>query len=220
MNLTKRITPEEYFAIEEKSNIRHEYLDGYLYEMSGASSRHSVICTNLVALIRPRLRAGHCCVYSQDMRAQVEATNSYYYPDVMVACGSVGADDYAIKNPVLLVEVISPGTVSIDRREKLFAYQQIESLKEYVIVHQKHRWIELHRRNSQGDRERFDIVHGGELIIEAVQNCPIRLTLDEIYEDTGLSDTPVVRETVESYLTGKLQEYSDQEIEEYEALFH
>ncbi|NEQ83665.1 MAG: Uma2 family endonuclease, partial [Moorea sp. SIO2I5] len=102
------ISQEDYLSQEEESSIKHEYSDGEIYAMAGASDAHVTIAGNLFALLRNHVRGTGCRVYMADMKAYVEAANSYYYPDVMVTCD---ARDRELKNykkyPCLIVEVLS-----------------------------------------------------------------------------------------------------------------
>jgi Uma2 family endonuclease len=113
------------------------------------------------------------------------ASDLIYYPDVMVACEP--DDDPLIENvPCLVVEVLSPRTETIDRREKLLAYRQIPSLRAYLIVSQEGRWVERHFRDKSGEWKRSDLLEEGRITVP----CPpgAQLTLDDIYR--GIEATP------------------------------
>jgi Uma2 family endonuclease len=100
------ITPEEYLAIERKAEYKSEYFDGEMFAMAGASERHVLIVTNLVAELRGQLRRRPCTVYSTDLRVRVSPTGLYTYPDVIVVCGQVQlADDQndTLLNPTLIL---------------------------------------------------------------------------------------------------------------------
>ena len=77
------LTPDEYLQMEEKSDIKHEYIDGEIYAMAGALEPHVTIAGNLFALLRSHVRGSGCRVYIADMKARIEEINRYYYPDVM-----------------------------------------------------------------------------------------------------------------------------------------
>ncbi len=80
------LTAEEYLQLEEQSDIKHEYIDGYIYAMAGALDPHVTIAGNLFALLRNHVRGSGCRVYIADMKARIESLNRFYYPDVMVTC--------------------------------------------------------------------------------------------------------------------------------------
>ncbi|MBD2488626.1 Uma2 family endonuclease [Aulosira sp. FACHB-615] len=142
-------TPEEYLQMEETSSIKHEYIDGYIYAMAGASDPHVTVALNLAVLLRSHVRGSGCRVYIADMKARIESLNRYYYPDVMVTCDSRDQETPVHKRfPCLIVEVLSDSTEAFDRGDKFADYQAIESLKEYVLINTKRKRVECFRRNE------------------------------------------------------------------------
>ena len=146
----------EYLEGEKDSNTRHEYIDGQIYAMAGASDRHNRIAGNLYNRLDDHLGDGPCEPFISDMKVWVSET-VFYYPDVVVACDGPGADAYYRRQPRLIIEVSSPGTERIDRSEKLLAYKQMKSLREYVIVSQDRIHIEVFRR-QRGDRWHWEVL--------------------------------------------------------------
>jgi Uma2 family endonuclease len=137
------ITPDEYFEIEAASPVRHEYIEGYLYALAGVSSRHDRIVVNLIAELASKARGTDCHVHTGEMMVRVSESR-YYYPDVHVRCQPMSDDSRTSTAPCVVIEVLSPTTTGLDRREKLFAYRQIESLRTYLIVHQDEKMVEQH----------------------------------------------------------------------------
>jgi Uma2 family endonuclease len=169
---------DEYLAFEETASVRHEYVGGALYALAGASDRHNEIVTNLVALIRPALRGTPCKLYANDMKLRL-ADEVFYYPDLQVSCDPTDRDRYVRYRPCALVEVLSPTTETIDRREKLFWYRQLRSLQAYILIDQDERHIERHFRNTLGQWENAELSGTGTVPFP----CPdIELTLEDIYE--------------------------------------
>ncbi|BAY94838.1 MULTISPECIES: Uma2 family endonuclease [unclassified Tolypothrix] len=145
------LTPEQYLQMEENSDIKHEYIDGYIYAMAGALDSHVTIAGNLFALVRNHVRGSGCRVYIADMKARIESLNRYYYPDVMVTCDERDRETPAYKKfPCLIVEVLSNSTEAFDRGDKFADYQTLESLQEYVLINTKRQRVECFRRNEQG----------------------------------------------------------------------
>ncbi|MGB5962026.1 MAG: Uma2 family endonuclease [Coleofasciculaceae cyanobacterium] len=145
------LTPEEYLNIEEQNPIKHEYIDGQIYAMAGASDAHVTIAGNLFALLRSHLRGSGCRVYISDMKARIETLNRFYYPDVMVTCDSRDQETPTYKRfPTLIIEVLSDSTEAFDRGDKFADYQEISSLREYVLINSKRQRIECFRRNDEG----------------------------------------------------------------------
>lgn len=142
---------EDYLAWEAEQPAKHEFMAGEIFAMVGASDRHVTISGNLFAALRERLRGGPCRVYIADMKLRVEAVDAWFYPDVMVTCDPADhARELDKAAPVLVVEVLSPGTEAFDRGAKFAAYRTLDSLKEYLLVDPDSGRIELYRRNSDG----------------------------------------------------------------------
>lgn len=145
------ITPEEYLQLEEQSDVKHEYIDGYAYAMAGANDGHVTVSLNLATLLRNHVRGSGCRVFISDMKARIEKSNRYYYPDVMVTCDERDKKNLTEKKfPCLIVEVLSDSTEAFDRGDKFEDYQQLETLQEYVLINVKRQRVDCFRRNSEG----------------------------------------------------------------------
>jgi Uma2 family endonuclease len=145
------VTVEEYLHLEEQSDIKHEYIDGYIYAMAGALDPHVTIALNLASLLRNHVRGSGCRVYIADMKARIESLNRFYYPDVMVTCDQRDGETPGYKRfPCLIVEVLSNSTEAFDRGDKFADYQTLETLQEYVLINTKRQRVECFRRNEQG----------------------------------------------------------------------
>jgi len=140
----------EYLASERSSEVRHKYLDGVIHAMSGASRKHNEVALGIYTRLKAKIKGGPCSVYAEAVKLHITTSLSefFYYPDVMVGCDPKDNHEYYLERPVILFEVLSPSTESIDRREKLLAYQAITSLEHYVIVAQEERRIEWLRRQE------------------------------------------------------------------------
>jgi Uma2 family endonuclease len=148
------LTPAEYLDREVTSPVRSEYLNGEIYAMSGAKRTHNLIASNLVYRARGAVAGGgsDCQVFGSDMKVYVEMHNSFYYPDLTVCCDPDDRHDLFVARPCFIVEITSPGTALIDRREKRASYTTLESMREYAIVDQDRMHVELYRRESCGWR--------------------------------------------------------------------
>lgn len=177
------MTVAEYLEMEKTSEVKHEYLDGNIYAMSGASKRHNIVCNNLNHHLDPHLRGGPCQIYTFEVKVYIEALNTFYYPDLVVACDPDDSDDYFVKKPVLIVEVESPTTSGIDRREKLMAYRKLPSLREYVILAQDRISAEMCRRED-GDWLSELVGPDENLRLESVG---VTIPLASLYEGIDLS---------------------------------
>ncbi len=148
-----RVTPEEYLAAERASDTKHEYVNGEVYAMAGASLAHNLIVSNLIRTVGTRLLGRPCDVYPSDMRLQVTETGLYTYPDVMVVCGEHHLADETrdmLVNPKVIFEVLSETTEVNDRVWKWAHYRHLESLEEYVLVAQDRHLVEHFARQPDG----------------------------------------------------------------------
>jgi Uma2 family endonuclease len=177
----RSISVEEYLALEATSAVRHEYVSGAVHALAGGSKRHALIVSNLVAWLRPAARGRGCRVYAADVKLRA-ASDVFYYPDVIVACGPDQGGALIETAPCLLVEVLSDSTAAIDRREKLHAYKQIPSLRSYLIVHQPDGRIERHWRDADGVWWTADLVKAGEIPLPEIDAT---LSLESAYEGVG-----------------------------------
>ncbi|MGC9185943.1 MAG: Uma2 family endonuclease, partial [Thiomonas sp.] len=124
-----RISIDDYLAGERDAETRHEYVDGEVYAMTGASRRHALIVTAMTGALLPLARARRCQLFTNDMKLRLEIAGStvFYYPDLMLACDPQDGDPHFLTRPCLIAEVLSPATERIDRREKLLSYITIPS---------------------------------------------------------------------------------------------
>jgi Uma2 family endonuclease len=178
-----RYTRAEYVALERCSNVKHEFLDGTIYAMSGGTREHAAYAGNVIALLHAALRGRPCTVPTSDLRIRVLETGLETYPDVSVVCGKadMDADDpHALSNPIVLVEVTSPSTEEYDRGEKLQHYQRIASLREVVFVSHRERLVEVLRREADGSWSRHEARRGGATKLESI-GC--ELPVDEVFRD-------------------------------------
>lgn len=141
-------TPEEYLVSERKATLKSEYLNGEILAMSGASNAHNLITLDIGTELNIQLRERECLVYTNDMRVRTSPMGSYFYPDVVVVCGEPQFEDNVfdtLLNPILVIEVLSPSTEVYDKGEKFRHYQELTSLREYVLVSQDRVSVEQYR---------------------------------------------------------------------------
>ncbi len=182
-----KLTAENYLEFEQSGQVRHEYVAGQLFAMVGASAAHNVIALNIASIVKAQLRGSQCRTYMSDMKIRIKSLDTFYYPDVMVTCEKFVQNSLFQSEPAIVFEVLSPSTMHIDRREKFMAYQQISSLREYIVVHQNEPEIELFCKDKSGSWERFDV--NNELILSGVQGCGLSLKLADIYEGIDFAST-------------------------------
>ncbi len=182
------ISEEEYLDMEEVSPVKHEYFDGEIFQMAGASYKHNVAAGNAYASLHLQLRGRNCTPFQNDMRLLVEKTGLYTYPDVMVVCGKPEINKYKgldnILNPTLIVEVLSPSTADYDKGAKFDQYRTIESLKEYVLVWQDKKRVARYTKQADNSWVLRDFI-GEEAEIE-LASIECRLTIEDIYDKVDL----------------------------------
>lgn len=152
-NTVEIYTPEEYLASEDSAESRSEYIAGRIFAMAGGTDSHIQISFNVTKILADTLR-GRCRAYQSEMKVRVDAADAFYYPDVTLVCGEQkfykGRRD-VIENPVLLVEVLSDSTQNYDKNDKFFAYQTIDSFKEYLLISQNKHVVQQYIRQSDGN---------------------------------------------------------------------
>jgi len=147
----QHLSPSEYLQMEEQSQIKHEYINGEIYSMAGATDIHITLAGNLYVLLRSHLRGSDCQVYISDMKARIEARNCFYYPDILVTCDPRDQQTPTYKRfPRLIAEVLSDSTEAFDRGDKFADYQTLHTLQEYIQLNSRQQRLECFRRNEAG----------------------------------------------------------------------
>jgi Uma2 family endonuclease len=176
------LTPEEYLAVERRSEGKSEYLAGEVFAMVGASKRHNLIVSNIIRVLGNQLLNRPCNVYPSDMRVKVTPLGKYTYPDVVVACDEELFDDAendTLLNPVVIFEVLSESTEAYDRGKKFEHYQYIESLKEYLLVSQAPCRVEQFVRQDERDWRYSEYHDAGDVLKLVAVGC--ELALKDLY---------------------------------------
>lgn len=176
------LSVEEYLEGELLSEIRHEYVDGEVFAMSGTSKNHNRIALNTAFHLRSVTRGTGCGVYMSDMKVRIEAGNRFYYPDVVVSCAPSDGEAYFERNPCLLAEVLSPSTEATDRREKWLAYRDLPSLRYYLLISAQEPRAEAYCRQPSGGWVHLTLAEDEPLAID-FEGLRLTLSLQDIYED-------------------------------------
>jgi Uma2 family endonuclease len=180
----------EYLAFEDASPLKHEFVAGEVYAMSGATTRHNLITLNIVRRLWEPARAHGCRIFATDVKLRVGA-DRIYYPDAIIVCGVAAEVELIIEEPTVIVEVMSRSTRATDRREKREAYQRIPSLRCYLIVEQRWREVHAYQRTAGGEWIASELQGDDELI---VPHLDARLLLGEIYDDVPMPPLGVKEE--------------------------
>jgi Uma2 family endonuclease len=180
------ISVDDYLAGELNSPIKHEFLDGVVYAMSGAGSNHVLIATNCVSFLHSRLRGKRCRSFNSDgkIRVRLPGQIRFYYPDASVVCRRNPGDSPFQDEPVVIVEVLSQGTRRIDQGEKKDAYLTIPSLRVYALVEQESPEVVVFRKTAQDFVREF---YAGLDSVIPLPEIDIELPLAEVYEEIEFS---------------------------------
>lgn len=185
-------TPQEYLALERVSREKHEYFQGKLIAMAGASLKHNDIVANLLREIGGLLKEKPCRILPSDIRIAVPSGESYMYPDAAIVCGEPELTDAqfdTLKNPMVIFEVLSPSNEDHDRGKKFFFYRQIPSFREYFLVDTTKPFIEISRQQENG-AWKFETAEDpeGQLFISSVG---ISISIAEIYRNVKFATADV-----------------------------
>lgn len=179
-------TVEEYLDFDQPSDIRHEYLHGMVYAMSGASERHNTLTVAIAALLYMQILDRPCWVFQSDTRVAV-TESVYYYPDVVLLCHPpeyTSAAENNLTNPQVIFEVLSPSTEDYDRGRKFFYYRQNPALQAYVLVSQHQMRVEVYSRTAQNAWTFIEYQNPDDVI----QVEDVTLTLSDIYRKVSFDD--------------------------------
>lgn len=194
-----KFTAEEYLRFERAASERHEYYEGEIFRMhghgellamSGAGNRHNIIFSNLFGIMAALLREKNCHPYGPDMRINIPENTLYTYPDISVFCGELqllDEEEDTVKDPTILIEILSPSTKEYDRGGKFKLYRDIPTLKEYILVDSLSINIEAFRVNDSGHWELEEYRNlSGNLNMPSIN---ISVSIADIYHRTRLAES-------------------------------
>lgn len=182
-----KVSEQDYLAGELTSEIKHEYIDGEVFAMVGATANHNTLAFNVLLALGNHLKGKPCRPFTSDMKIKVGT--KYFYPDVLVDCSNLSGQDCFTQTPVLIVEVLSKSTQQYDKTLKLKHYLKIDTLLEYVLIEQDKAEIQILRR-TQGWQPNYYFL-GDEVTFESVG---LTVSVEEIYDRIQNED---VREWLE-----------------------
>lgn len=178
-----RFAFEDYLAAEREADIRHEYVDGQVFNMVGATESHNIIVANITTLLVTQTKERPCRVYANDMKVRIEVADACKYPDVSALCGDRSFFDDSrdvLLNPSLIIEVLSNSTEAYDRGEKFALYRRIPSLKEYLLVSQHRCRVEIYSRQHDGRWLLAEYSNADDVV--SLNSVDCNLSLHEIYD--------------------------------------
>ncbi|MDH6100002.1 Uma2 family endonuclease [Anabaenopsis sp. FSS-46] len=181
---TPHLTPEEYFAWEEKQLEKHEYINGQVYAMSGGSVNHSRIAIRFTTMFDTHLDASSCITGNSDLKVNILGTNNYTYPDVSVTCDDRDkTNTQYITYPCLIVEVLSKTSEAYDRGGKFRMYKNNPALIDYLLVSSTSMEIDLYHKNEAGDWLIINYKPGDTIQLKSIN---LNFPLEQIYRGLNL----------------------------------
>lgn len=183
-----RYTYAEYLALERRTDQRHEYFDGEMFLMAGGTPRHAKVLSNANVALGAALGDRPCQAFSSDLKIRMPATGLATYPDLSVICGPLERhpeDRNVATNPTLIVEVLSESTEVWDRTRKFFHYQQLPSLRHYLLVSHDEPRVEHYERAEAGAWT-YRVFGPGDVVPLSILG--ISLPVDALYKN--LPDDP------------------------------
>jgi Uma2 family endonuclease len=182
------ISSDEYLEGERLAEVRHEYVDGRVYAMAGASDEHNRIAGNIFRELGNALRGHKCEPFINDMKVKIPPglADVYYYPDVLIAYDPTDNARYFRERPSVIIEVLSPETERTDRREKAIAYRQIPTVEAYVLIEQERMAATILRRTEPGWQS--ELLEGPGSILK-LPGLGVEIPLQRIYERTTVAGT-------------------------------
>jgi Uma2 family endonuclease len=181
----EKLSPKEYFDLEKRSEIRHEYVDGTLFPMSRESRVNNEIALNCYSAFRAQLRGAGCKIYAHGVRVIVKEDRIYRYPDLVVTCAGE-TDSHAVAHPSLIIEVLSPSTEGTDRSQKLKEYTSLPSLAYYLLISGDEAVVECYSRETDGGW-RYGFYTGPAEVVKLEKVKGLALGLADVYQNVSFS---------------------------------
>lgn len=169
------ISEKDYLREEHHAEFKHEYVDGQVYAMVGASANHNHLSGNMLLNVKNHLKESPCDAFQSDFK--VKAGTRFFYPDVVIRCDN--DDDYYTEKPIMIVEILSSTTAKYDRSFKLLTYKRISSLIEYVMIEQDKCFVEVYQR-ANGIWDYTAYVLGDNVYFKSIG---LTLSVETIYDD-------------------------------------
>ncbi len=190
ISLKRRYSFEEYLKLEKQEGIRYEYYSGEVYTMAGGSMNHSDVSDNINGVLKSAFAEKECRSFQENLKIELGKGKSYVYPDVVLTCNNADVEDgYIIRNPLLIVEVLSPSTESYDRNVKWHQYRRMSSLKYFLFVSQERPFVEMYSRSQPNALYVYQAFDDMEDVIQFPE-LDFSLSLQQIYNKIRFKELP------------------------------
>jgi Uma2 family endonuclease len=178
------ISPEQYLQMERAADAKHEYYNGEVFAMAGASVPHNDVAYNINRLVASFIHGKGCKLYGSDFRIHIPERSLFTYPDFSIVCGKADTPEVYTDNltsPSVIIEILSKSTKDYDRGTKFFLYRSIKSLKEYILIDSTSISVEIFTRQKDNSwilREFKQLTHSF-----VISTIGLSLFLKDIYDD-------------------------------------
>ncbi len=177
------ITAEDYLEQERAATEKHEYYQGEVFAMSGASLEHVIITRNITVGIGIKQKGKSCQPFGSDLRIHIPANSLYTYPDLSIICGKPELTDNnfdTATNPSVIIEILSESTRNYDMGTKFKLYRDIPTLREYILIDSETVYVEKHVRQQDNNWLLSELKHEADTL--HIESIDIALPLKDIYE--------------------------------------
>jgi Uma2 family endonuclease len=183
-----KMSPFEFLEWEREQEYKHEYVNGEVLAMAGASFKHNLIATNVIGLVGTFLRGKQCNILTGDLRVSVKFKNSFFYPDAAIVCDEPEFDDDktkdTLRNPVVIFEILSPSTEDYDMGRKQMYYMQVESLKQYILIDSQSVLVRVITKQEEGAWKFTELTNPQDKIF--IESISFETTVEDLYEGMKL----------------------------------
>lgn len=183
------VSQEEYLEMERASDVKHEYFEGEVFAMSGASLHHNFIASNLNRVIGPFAHSKGCKLFGSDFRVHIPENTLYTYPDFSIVCGKAKTNVLFtdnLLNPVVIIEILSKSTADYDRGTKFNLYRSIKTLKEYILIDSTKISVEIFARQEDDKWILSEFKQLADHFV--IATIDLTLKLKDVYEDVNIDE--------------------------------
>jgi Uma2 family endonuclease len=181
-SISQHFSYQEYVALEAESQERFEFYNGEVTAMAGSSKVNSKIASRIWRKLADKFEINGCDVFQEGIKVAIESDNVYMYPDVVVSCDAADQEDpYFVRNPLIIVEVLSPSTETADRSKKFHIYLKIKSLRYYLLVSQEQPMIEVFSRQNSNALFTYNLFEDMQDLVDFA-DIDCQLALKDVYE--------------------------------------
>jgi Uma2 family endonuclease len=183
------VSPEQYLEMERAAEEKHEYYEGQVYAMSGASWKHNVISKNINTAVLPFLKGKPCDMFGSDLRIHIPENTLYTYPDFSIICGKPETTDKendTVVSPSAIIEILSKATRDYDRGTKFNLYRAIPTLTEYILIDSTKISVEIFTKQKDGKWILSEFKQLADSFV--FSTIGLTLQLKDIYEDVSFTE--------------------------------